>query len=467
MSAASADGELTGPRPRRRRHARLHHRFTRSFPLGHKKPPLQGNLCCYGCGQGTTISDGEPRGRDRRPRERRVDMHCHSTASQVSRLGVQRAVGPARVRDAAAGGLRARQAARHGLRDDHRPRHDRRRARDRRPPRRVHLRGADRALPRRAAGGARALLRDHAARTTSGCRRTAATSSSAPRTCTSSEIACALAHPYYTVAAPLTARHRRRLARAVRDLGDAQRRPRPRAQPARRHLRRHARRRSASAAATTTPASTSAAPSPKRRPRGRRASSSRTCARGEVLARGAQGSAAKWAHAAIALAARSLGGEPADEHARAARTRARVMTMVQRAAARGRRAPGRRRQRPRRPRTRAACCARGCARRARRPRRARADRLHAGRALQPRRPLPARLPRCTSASCARRSRRAIGAASGAGRRAGRRRRGSSRRASRRSRTRRRPRSSPASRRSSRRSPTARGELPASRRATAR
>ena len=67
------------------------------------------------------------------------------------------------------------------------------------------------------------------------------------------EIACALAHPYYTVAAPLSARHRRRLARAVRRLGGPQRRARARAQPARRHLRRHARRASASAAATTTP----------------------------------------------------------------------------------------------------------------------------------------------------------------------------------------------------------------------
>ena len=71
---------------------------------------------------------------------------------------------PARVRHAAGGGLRARQAARDGLRHDHRPRHDRRRARDRRPPRRVRLRGADGVVPRRAAAGARALLRDHAGR---------------------------------------------------------------------------------------------------------------------------------------------------------------------------------------------------------------------------------------------------------------------------------------------------------------
>jgi hypothetical protein len=42
-------------------------------------------------------------------------------------------------------------------------------------------------------------------------------------------IACALAHPFYNVAAPLTPRHRRR---ALRHLGGPQRRARRRAQPA-------------------------------------------------------------------------------------------------------------------------------------------------------------------------------------------------------------------------------------------
>ena len=115
----------------------------------------------------------------------RADMHCHSTASEVSKLGVQRSARAAGVRDAARGGLRARQAPRHGLRDDHRPRHDRRLPRDRRPRRRVRLRGADRPLRRRAPGGARPLLRDHARTTTSGCRRTPPTSRSARPTCTS------------------------------------------------------------------------------------------------------------------------------------------------------------------------------------------------------------------------------------------------------------------------------------------
>ena len=94
----------------------------------------------------------------------RVDMHCHSTASQLSRLGVQRSLGPAGVRDAAGGGLRAGQAAGDGLRDDHRPRHDRRLPRAGGPPRLLRLRGADRPLRRRAPGGSRPLLRDHSRR---------------------------------------------------------------------------------------------------------------------------------------------------------------------------------------------------------------------------------------------------------------------------------------------------------------
>ena len=56
------------------------------------------------------------------------------------------------------------------------------------------------------------------------------------------EIACALAHPYYTVAAPLTAPPPPPSGRAVRRLGDAQRGACARAQQARRHVRGHARR---------------------------------------------------------------------------------------------------------------------------------------------------------------------------------------------------------------------------------
>ena len=138
--------------------------------------------------------------------------------------------------------------------------------RDRRPPRRVRLRGADRLVPRRAAGGARPLLRHHARRPRAGCRRTPTTSRRAPSTCTSSEIACALAHPFYAVEAPLD---RRATAAGSRELFPvwevAQRLARARAEHARRDLHRDPRRHRRRRLATTTPASTSAAPSPRRR----------------------------------------------------------------------------------------------------------------------------------------------------------------------------------------------------------
>ena len=159
-------------------------------------------------------------------------------ALPLRRLGGLQARGPARaraarVRDAAGGGLRAGQAARHGLRDHHRPRHDRRRAGDRRSGRRVHLRGAHRALSRRAAGRARALPRHHARRprVAAGPRRRRRGGRRLP----------AQARDHVRARAPLL---RRRGAadrpppaparRAVPDLGGPQRRPRPRAQPARR-----------------------------------------------------------------------------------------------------------------------------------------------------------------------------------------------------------------------------------------
>ena len=94
----------------------------------------------------------------------RADLHCHSTASEVSKLGVQRALGLPECATPPEEVYCAGQAPRDGLRDDHRPRHDRRRPGDRGPAGRVHLRGADGPLPRRAAGRARAVLRDHARR---------------------------------------------------------------------------------------------------------------------------------------------------------------------------------------------------------------------------------------------------------------------------------------------------------------
>ncbi len=71
---------------------------------------------------------------------------------------------PARVRDAAGRGLRPRQAPGDGLRHDHRPRHHQRCPADRRPARRLRVRGADRVVQGRAAGRAHPLPRDHAGR---------------------------------------------------------------------------------------------------------------------------------------------------------------------------------------------------------------------------------------------------------------------------------------------------------------
>ncbi len=142
------------------------------------------------------------------------------------------------------------------------------------------------------------------------------------------EIVCALAHPYYTVAAPLSARHRRRLA----ELFDVW------------EIRNGARARELNRPAATyvatrdgigiggsddhagvdigrTYTETPLAGSPREFLEHVRA--------GNALARGAQGSAAKWAHAAIALAARALGAGQEDGRAQRPDPM-RVMTMMRR-----------------------------------------------------------------------------------------------------------------------------------------
>ena len=221
---------------------------------------------------------------------------------------------PAGVRHAAGGGLLPRQAPRHGLRDDHRSRHDRRRPDDRRPARRLRVGGAHRVLQ----GEPQAV-----------------------------HILCLGITPDdhewlqahaddVEVVAELPARagdHLRAGAPLLRGRGAAAPAPSPPARAAVRRSGRSAtararassttRRRStsrrtaapASAAPTTTRASTSAARGrDARRPR-RRASSSRTSAPAASSAHGEQGSAAKWAHAAMALAIRALG--PRRRHRRA------------------------------------------------------------------------------------------------------------------------------------------------------
>jgi glycosyltransferase involved in cell wall biosynthesis/predicted metal-dependent phosphoesterase TrpH len=120
------------------------------------------------------------------------------------------------------------------------------------------------------------------------------------------DIACALAHPYYHVGAPLTARHRRRLAQLF-DVWEVRNGARAR------ELNRPA----ATYVATLDGAGIGGSDDhagvdigrtwtqtpPARTPREFLAH----VREGAVVAGGAQGSAAKWAHAAIALTARALG----------------------------------------------------------------------------------------------------------------------------------------------------------------
>jgi glycosyltransferase involved in cell wall biosynthesis/predicted metal-dependent phosphoesterase TrpH len=142
------------------------------------------------------------------------------------------------------------------------------------------------------------------------------------------EIACALAHPYYAVGAPLTARHRRRLAELF-DIWETRNGSRARElnRPAAVYVATldgtgiggsddHA---GVDIGRTWTEAP--AASTPEEFLAHMRA--------GRVSAKGKQGSAAKWAHSAIALAARSLGDHEGESGALTPDPR-RVMTMAQR-----------------------------------------------------------------------------------------------------------------------------------------
>jgi glycosyltransferase involved in cell wall biosynthesis/predicted metal-dependent phosphoesterase TrpH len=140
------------------------------------------------------------------------------------------------------------------------------------------------------------------------------------------EIVCALAHPYYTVAAPLTARHRRRLAGLF---GIWETRNGARARELNRPASTYVSTRDgigiggsddhAGVEIGRTWTQAPAAGSPQEFLAHVRA--------GRATARGAHGSAAKWAHAAIALAARAL--EPGADRAPASRPDPRrVMTLM-------------------------------------------------------------------------------------------------------------------------------------------
>jgi glycosyltransferase involved in cell wall biosynthesis/predicted metal-dependent phosphoesterase TrpH len=142
------------------------------------------------------------------------------------------------------------------------------------------------------------------------------------------EIACALAHPYYNVGAPLTARHRRRLAElfSVWEIRNGARA---------RELNRPA----ATYVATRDGVGIGGSDDHAGVDIGRtftEAPSAHTPAEflehmraGRVRARGKQGSAAKWAHSAIALAARSLGNTESEASSEPLDPRA-VITMVNR-----------------------------------------------------------------------------------------------------------------------------------------
>jgi glycosyltransferase involved in cell wall biosynthesis/predicted metal-dependent phosphoesterase TrpH len=239
----------------------------------------------------------------------RADLHCHSTASQESRLGVQRALGlpecatpPEEVYELAKRrGMDLVTITDHDTISGVLEIADRRdvfvseelTAGFRGEPQAVHvlcwgISPHDHDWLRRHAGDVEAVaeyLHGNA-------------------------ISCALAHPFYAVAAPLTARHRRRLARLfpVWETRNGSR-ARELNMPAAIYIETHG---GAGVGGSddhagvdigrtwteTPPASTPE-------------EFLRRLRRGEAVARGEQGSAAKWAHVAMALAVRALGrGEP-------------------------------------------------------------------------------------------------------------------------------------------------------------
>jgi glycosyltransferase involved in cell wall biosynthesis/predicted metal-dependent phosphoesterase TrpH len=236
----------------------------------------------------------------------RVDMHCHSTASEVARLGVQRAMGlpecatpPEEVYELAKRrGMDFVTITDHDtiagvLQIAHRPGvfvSEELTASFRDQPQAVHV------LCYGITPEDHEWLQAH-----SGDVEECAGYLQA------NDIVCALAHPYYTVGAPLTARHRRRLADLfpiweVRNGARARELNRPaaiyiatRAGVGIGGSDDHAgvdigRTFTEAPFAATTPEEFLA-----------------HLHAGAVVARGAQGSAAKWAHAAIALTARALG----------------------------------------------------------------------------------------------------------------------------------------------------------------
>ena len=257
----------------------------------------------------------------------RVDMHCHSTASEVSKLGVQRALGlpecatpPEEVYE-----LAKRRGMDFVTITDHDTIDGVLEIADRpdvfvSEELTAHFRGEPQAVHVLCYG---ITLEDH---------EWLQANNGDVELCAmylyDREIACALAHPYYAVGAPLTARHRRRLAELF-EIWETRNGARAKElnRPAAMYVATldgtgiggsddHA---GVDIGRTWTEAPTAATPE----------EFLAHMRAGNVSAKGKQGSAAKWAHAAIALAARSLGrdehdGDPSRPDPR------RVMTMIQR-----------------------------------------------------------------------------------------------------------------------------------------
>ncbi len=275
--------------------------------------------------QGTTSNEGtaasEPEACSR------VDMHCHSSASQESKLGVQRAVGlpecatpPREVYE-----LAKRRGMDFVTITDHDTIAGVLEIADRpdvfiSEELTAHFRGEPQAVHILCYGITR---EDH---------EWLQGNSGDVELCAAymyeQEIVCALAHPYYTVAAPLSARHRRRLAELF---GIWETRNGARARELNRPAATYvATREGIGIGGSDDHAGVDIGRTYTETPPARTPQDFLAQVRaGSALARGAQGSAAKWAHAAIALAARALG--PTRPGAPAPRPDpARVMTMVRR-----------------------------------------------------------------------------------------------------------------------------------------
>jgi glycosyltransferase involved in cell wall biosynthesis/predicted metal-dependent phosphoesterase TrpH len=278
--------------------------------------------------------------RDMDERVTRVDMHCHSTASEVSKLGVQRAAGlpecatpPEEVYE-----LARRRGMQFVTITDHDTIDGVMQIADRpdvfvSEELTAHFRGEP-------AMAVHVLCYDIAPEDHDWLQGNAHDVELCAAYMYERDIPCALAHPYYIVGAPLTSRHRRRLAElfGVWEVRNGARAP---------ELNRPA----ATYVATRDAIGIGGSDDHAGVDIGRTYTESPYAATpreflahmrtGDVTARGKQGSAAKWAHAAIVLAARSLSASetpgPGSRTAERPRTAGaqrpdpqRVMTMVSR-----------------------------------------------------------------------------------------------------------------------------------------